>query len=57
VSTKHANLGIVRQLAWEFAPHIQVNGVAVGVARTAMEGLRSLNQWEATRLLFRAGRR
>jgi NAD(P)-dependent dehydrogenase (short-subunit alcohol dehydrogenase family) len=44
VSTKHANLGIVRQLAWEFAPHVRVNGVAVGVARTAMEGLRCLGQ-------------
>jgi NAD(P)-dependent dehydrogenase (short-subunit alcohol dehydrogenase family) len=44
VSTKHANLGIVRQLAWEFAPRIRVNGVAIGVARTRMEGLRSLDQ-------------
>jgi NAD(P)-dependent dehydrogenase (short-subunit alcohol dehydrogenase family) len=44
VSTKHANLGIVRQLAWEFAPHVRVNGVAIGVARTRMEGLRCLNQ-------------
>ncbi|MGW1028002.1 SDR family oxidoreductase [Streptomyces sp. NPDC002577] len=44
VSTKHANLGIVRQLAWEFAPHVRVNGVAIGVARTRMEGLHSLAQ-------------
>lgn len=44
VSTKHANLGIVRQLAWEFAPHIRVNGIAIGVARTKMEGLRTLDQ-------------
>ncbi|GAA2357620.1 SDR family oxidoreductase [Dactylosporangium salmoneum] len=44
VSTKHANLGIVRQLAWEFAPRIRVNGVAIGVARTRMEGLRCLDQ-------------
>jgi NAD(P)-dependent dehydrogenase (short-subunit alcohol dehydrogenase family) len=44
VSTKHANLGIVRQLAWEFAPHVRVNGVAIGVARTRMEGLRCLGQ-------------
>lgn len=44
VSTKHANLGIVRQLAWEFAPRLRVNGVAIGVARTRMEGLRCLDQ-------------
>lgn len=44
VSTKHANLGIVHQLAWEFAPHVRVNGVAIGVARTRMEGLECLNQ-------------
>jgi NAD(P)-dependent dehydrogenase (short-subunit alcohol dehydrogenase family) len=44
VSTKHAELGIVRQLAWEFAPKVRVNGVAIGVARTRMVGLRSLSQ-------------
>jgi NAD(P)-dependent dehydrogenase (short-subunit alcohol dehydrogenase family) len=44
VSTKHANLGIVRQLAWEFAPKVRVNGVAVGVARTRMDGLAALDQ-------------
>jgi NAD(P)-dependent dehydrogenase (short-subunit alcohol dehydrogenase family) len=44
VSTKHANLGIVRALAWELAPRIRVNGVAIGVARTRMEGLAALDQ-------------
>jgi NAD(P)-dependent dehydrogenase (short-subunit alcohol dehydrogenase family) len=44
VSSKHADVGIVRQLAWEFAPSIRVNGVAVGVAKTRMEGLRCLDQ-------------
>ncbi|MEO9327031.1 SDR family oxidoreductase [Gordonia aurantiaca] len=44
VSTKHANLGIVRGLAFEFAPKVRVNGVAIGVARTKMEGLASLGQ-------------
>lgn len=44
VSTKHANVGIVRQLAWEFAPHVRVNGVAIGVARTRMLGLDCLGQ-------------
>lgn len=44
VSTKHANVGIVRQLAWEFAPRVRVNGVAIGVARTQMLGLECLDQ-------------
>ena len=44
VSTKHANLGIVRGLAFEFAPKVRVNGVAIGVARTKMEGLAALGQ-------------
>ncbi|WP_037370840.1 SDR family oxidoreductase [Amycolatopsis orientalis] len=44
VSSKHADAGIVRGLAWELAPRIRVNGVAIGVARTRMEGLRSLGQ-------------
>ncbi|MGI6873352.1 SDR family oxidoreductase [Amycolatopsis sp. 3B14] len=44
VSSKHADTGIVRGLAWELAPRIRVNGVAIGVARTRMEGLRSLGQ-------------
>ena len=35
VSSKHADLGIVRGLAWEFAPKVRVNGVAIGVARTS----------------------
>lgn len=44
VSSKHANVGIVRQLAWEFAPRVRVNGVAIGVAKTKMEGLHVLDQ-------------
>lgn len=44
VSSKHADLGIVRGLAWEFAPHVRVNGVAIGVARTKMMGLECLDQ-------------
>ena len=44
VASKHADVGIVRQLAWEFAPRVRVNGVAIGVARTAMEGLACLGQ-------------
>lgn len=44
VATKHANVGTVRQLAWEFAPRVRVNGVAIGVAKTNMEGLEVLDQ-------------
>lgn len=44
VSSKHADLGIVRGLAWEFAPKVRVNGVAIGVARTKMMGLECLDQ-------------
>jgi NAD(P)-dependent dehydrogenase (short-subunit alcohol dehydrogenase family) len=31
-------------LAYELAPHVRVNGVAPGVARTIMSGLTSLGQ-------------
>lgn len=44
VASKHADVGIVRQLAWEFAPRVRVNGVAIGVAKTNMEGLEVLSQ-------------
>ncbi|NLT31763.1 MAG: SDR family oxidoreductase [Propionibacterium sp.] len=44
VTSKHANAGTVRGLAWEFAPYVRVNGVAIGVARTRMHGLESLEQ-------------
>lgn len=43
-ASKHAVVGIVRQLAYEFAPDIRVNGVAPGVALTVLGGLRSLEQ-------------
>jgi NAD(P)-dependent dehydrogenase (short-subunit alcohol dehydrogenase family) len=43
-AAKHAVTGIVAQLAYELAPHIRVNGVAPGVARTIMAGLESLAQ-------------
>jgi NAD(P)-dependent dehydrogenase (short-subunit alcohol dehydrogenase family) len=36
--------GVVAQLAYELAPHIRVNGVAPGVAKTIMAGLESLEQ-------------
>jgi NAD(P)-dependent dehydrogenase (short-subunit alcohol dehydrogenase family) len=44
VATKAANAGIVRQLAFEFAPRVRVNGVAAGVADSMMSGLETLGQ-------------
>lgn len=43
-SSKHAVLGVVRQLAYEFAPDVRVNGIAPGVAPTRLTGLASLGQ-------------
>jgi NAD(P)-dependent dehydrogenase (short-subunit alcohol dehydrogenase family) len=43
-ASKHAVLGIVRQLAYEFAPDVRVNGVAPGVAPTRLGGVSSLGQ-------------
>ncbi|MEV4950859.1 SDR family NAD(P)-dependent oxidoreductase [Paenarthrobacter nitroguajacolicus] len=43
-ASKHAVLGIVRQLAYEFAPDVRVNGVAPGVAPTKLRGISSLGQ-------------
>jgi cis-3,4-dihydrophenanthrene-3,4-diol dehydrogenase len=42
--SKHAVHGIVRQLAYELAPDVRVNGVAPGVAPTRLRGLASLGQ-------------
>lgn len=39
VSSKHALVGTVRQLAYELAPDIRVNAVAPGGTRTALSGL------------------
>ncbi|WP_236791818.1 3-(cis-5,6-dihydroxycyclohexa-1,3-dien-1-yl)propanoate dehydrogenase [Amycolatopsis sp. GM8] len=41
-ATKHAGLGIVRQLAYELAPEIRVNGVAPGGMATNLSGPKSL---------------
>jgi NAD(P)-dependent dehydrogenase (short-subunit alcohol dehydrogenase family) len=43
-AAKHAVLGVLRQLAYELAPKIRVNGVAPGVAKTVMFGLEKLGQ-------------
>ncbi|WP_234035250.1 SDR family NAD(P)-dependent oxidoreductase [Aurantiacibacter sediminis] len=41
-ASKHAGLGVMRQLAYELAPHVRVNGVAVGAALTDLRGPSSL---------------
>lgn len=46
VASKHATLGIVRQLAHEFAPLVRVNGVAPGATRTDIRIPASLGQDE-----------
>ncbi|GAB7002589.1 3-phenylpropionate-dihydrodiol/cinnamic acid-dihydrodiol dehydrogenase [Nocardioides sp. AN3] len=43
-SSKHALHGVIRQLAYELAPTVRVNGVAPGVAATQMRGITSLGQ-------------
>jgi NAD(P)-dependent dehydrogenase (short-subunit alcohol dehydrogenase family) len=43
-ASKHAVLGLVRQLAYELAPDVRVNGVAPGVAPTRLRGLAALGQ-------------
>lgn len=43
-ASKHAVLGVTRQLAYEFAPEVRVNGIAPGVAPTRLTGLSSLGQ-------------
>jgi NAD(P)-dependent dehydrogenase (short-subunit alcohol dehydrogenase family) len=44
VASKHAVAGLVRQLAWELAPDIRVNGVAPGYVPSGLRGLESLGQ-------------
>lgn len=43
-ASKHAVLGLVKQLAYELAPDVRVNGVAPGVAPTRLKGTGSLGQ-------------
>lgn len=43
-ASKHAVLGLIRQLAYELAPDVRVNGVAPGVAPTRLRGLSALGQ-------------
>lgn len=43
VAAKHALVGMIRQLAYELAPDIRVNGVAPGATNTPMKSLDGLN--------------
>jgi NAD(P)-dependent dehydrogenase (short-subunit alcohol dehydrogenase family) len=43
-ASKHAVAGLVRQLAYELAPKVRVNGVAPGVAPTNLRGVSALGQ-------------
>lgn len=43
-ASKHALLGVVRQLAYELAPDVRVNGVAPGIAPTRLRGIDALGQ-------------
>lgn len=43
-ASKHAVVGLIRQLAMELAPHIRVNGVAPGGTMTDLRGLPVLGQ-------------
>ena len=43
VASKHALVGVIRQLAYELAPDIRVNGVAPGATTTAMKSLDGLH--------------
>lgn len=41
-ASKHAVVGLIRQLAFELAPHVRVNGVAPGAIATQLKGPASL---------------
>lgn len=45
-ASKHAAVGLVRQLAFELAPHVRVNGVAPGGIDTDLRGPASLDMAE-----------
>ena len=46
VASKHAGLGLIKQLAYEFAPDVRVNGVAPGGTVTPLRGPESLGKQE-----------
>lgn len=42
-ASKHALVGVIRQLAYELAPTVRVNGVAPGATRTNLRGVDALH--------------
>jgi NAD(P)-dependent dehydrogenase (short-subunit alcohol dehydrogenase family) len=50
-ASKHAVHGLIRQLAYELAPDVRVNGVAPGVAPTRLRGIEALGQQPADSVL------
>lgn len=46
MASKHAGVGLIKQLAYEFAPDVRVNGVAPGGTVTPLRGLASLGKQE-----------
>lgn len=44
VASKHACVGLIRQLAYELAPHVRVNGVAPGGTLTPLKGPEALGK-------------
>ncbi|MDD2545916.1 MAG: 3-(cis-5,6-dihydroxycyclohexa-1,3-dien-1-yl)propanoate dehydrogenase [Burkholderiaceae bacterium] len=44
VASKHAGVGLIKQLAYEFAPDVRVNGVAPGGTVTPLRGPASLGK-------------
>lgn len=46
VASKHAGVGLIRQLAYEFAPDVRVNGVAPGGTVTPLRGPATLGKHE-----------
>lgn len=47
-ASKHAVVGLVRQLAYELAPRVRVNGVAPGFMKTDIRGPKSLGLEDTT---------
>lgn len=46
VASKHAQVGLIRQLAYELAPDVRVNGVAPGATATGLRGAAAAGQAE-----------
>jgi cis-2,3-dihydrobiphenyl-2,3-diol dehydrogenase len=55
-ATKHAAVGLVRQLAYELAPRVRVNGVAPGAIQTDLRGPRALGMADRSIATLEMGR-